>query len=114
MKRIYLLLNAATLLACLFCSPLSGKRKTPQPAEPAAREYWIATLDRTALPVLTALSEQRLKAAMPLETKIDRAQHVGYLEAFGRTLTPGSPRGSNSARTAPSKAGNGRATSNWY
>ena len=87
MKRIYLLLNAATLLACLFCFPLSGKRKTPQPAEPAAREYWIATLDRTALPVLTALSEQRLKAAMPLETKIDRAQHVGYLEAFGRTLT---------------------------
>nr|WP_316616424.1 DUF2264 domain-containing protein [uncultured Alistipes sp.] len=87
MKRIYLLLNAATLLACLFCSPLSGKCKTPQPAEPAAREYWIATLDRTALPVLTALSEQRLKTAMPLETKIDRAQHVGYLEAFGRTLT---------------------------
>lgn len=87
MKRIYLLLNAATLLACLLCSPLSGKRKSPQPAEPAAREYWIATLDRTALPVLTALSERRLKTDMPLETKIDRAQHVGYLEAFGRTLT---------------------------
>ena len=47
MKRIYLLLNAATLLACLFSLPvpLSGKRKTPQPAEPRPRECWIATLD---------------------------------------------------------------------
>lgn len=97
MKRIYLLLNAATLLACLFCSPLSGKRKNSATGRTRGREYWIATLDRTALPVLTALSEQRLKAAMPLETKIDRAQHVGYLEAFGRTLTRDRP----VARTRP-------------
>ena len=40
---------------------------------------------RTALPVLTAL--ERRPSGDAAQTKIDRAQHVGYLEAFGRTLT---------------------------
>lgn len=79
---------AITLLLVMIASvPTSAKRKTAQPTELTPRAYWISTLDRVALPVLTALSEERLKKEMPLETKIDRAQYVGYLEAFGRTLT---------------------------
>lgn len=76
------------LLAAVVCfPPLGAAAPKKKAAAPCAREYWTATLDRVALPVLTALSDGRLRETMPLETKIDRAKYVGYLEAFGRTLT---------------------------
>jgi hypothetical protein len=54
------------------------------------RDYWIATLDRIARPVLTALAEKRLKRDMPVETspgnKTDRRSYT-HLETLGRTLT---------------------------
>ena len=56
----------------------------------ADRAYWIKTLDRIARPILTALSQRRLKAIMPVETnppgRADRRQYT-HLEALGRTLT---------------------------
>src|SRR5438093_651774 len=53
------------------------------------RAYWVATLDRIARPVLSALAARRLKVAMPVETspgnKGDRKTYT-HLEALGRTM----------------------------
>ncbi len=57
------------------------------------RSLWLASMDRTARPVLTALAEDRLKETMPVQGKLpkeDRMQYT-YLEAFGRTLTGMAP-----------------------
>ena len=59
-----------------------------------ARAEWISLLERIAKPVLSALSEQKLKALMPVEAphgnREDRAQFT-YLEAFGRLLAGMAP-----------------------
>src|SRR5436305_1265953 len=61
---------------------------------PEDRAYWMATLDRIARPVLTALAARRLKATMPVETspgnKDDR-KTFAHLEALGRTIAGISP-----------------------
>jgi hypothetical protein len=70
---------------------------TALPAAPAAaadqqsdRAYWIATLSRISDPVLTALSQRKLKATMPVEAPhgnaAERKQYT-YLEAMGRLLS---------------------------
>ncbi|MCZ8517977.1 MULTISPECIES: DUF2264 domain-containing protein [Paenibacillus] len=51
------------------------------------RTYWIETLCRIAGPVLTALSERRLKALMPVEAHTEGRGQYTHLEALGRTLT---------------------------
>ena len=54
------------------------------------REYWVATLQRIAEPVLTNLSQGKLKANMPVEAShnnvADRRLYT-HLEAIGRLLT---------------------------
>src|ERR1700748_1488583 len=54
------------------------------------RDYWVATLRRIAEPVLTTLSQGKLRASMPVEAshhnETDRKQYT-YLEAIGRLLT---------------------------
>jgi len=53
------------------------------------REYWVQTLTRIAHPVLTALSENKLKERMPVESypgSLEGRKKVTYLEALGRTL----------------------------
>ena len=65
------------------------------PTGPEDRQIWIKTLDRIARPVLTALSQRKLKATMPVEAlrpqlQPDRAKFT-HLEALGRTLTGISP-----------------------
>jgi hypothetical protein len=50
------------------------------------REYWVSVLTKIADPVLVNLSQQKLRANMPVEMgKIDR-KSVTHLEAFGRLL----------------------------
>ena len=52
------------------------------------RRYWLDTMLQIAAPVLRALADDRLREALPIESKSpreDRAQYT-YLEAFGRTL----------------------------
>jgi hypothetical protein len=60
-----------------------------QSAGASDRDNWIDTLKRIADPVLTALSERRLAATMPVEAPhgnaTDRRQYT-YLEALGRLL----------------------------
>lgn len=60
-------------------------------AAPASdRDYWVATLHRIAEPVLSALSQGKLRANMPVEAshhnEADRRMYT-YLEAIGRLLT---------------------------
>lgn len=67
------------------------------PKEPGTvneREYWINNLTRVALPVLKSLSENQLKARMPVECvegSVEGRRKVTYLEAFGRTLAGMAP-----------------------
>src|SRR5581483_3722402 len=60
------------------------------PTQPSDRAYWLSVLTRIAEPVLMALSQQKLKATMPVEAPhnnvADRKQYT-YLEAFGRLLS---------------------------
>ncbi len=49
------------------------------------RELWLKTMLKTADPVLSALSEKRLAATIPVDFHPDRAMYA-CLEAFGRTL----------------------------
>ncbi|HEY3841058.1 MAG TPA: DUF2264 domain-containing protein [Bryobacteraceae bacterium] len=58
------------------------------------RDYWVATLRRIAEPVLTSLSQGKLRVSMPVEAshhnETDRKQYT-YLEAIGRLLTGMAP-----------------------
>jgi hypothetical protein len=54
------------------------------------REYWVDMLSRITLPVLDALSKDKLKELMPVEAlakNVSERQKVTYLEAFGRSLS---------------------------
>src|SRR6476660_7490907 len=56
------------------------------------RKLWLSYMDKIARPVLSNLSEDRLKEKMPviLSKRIDNAESrrkVAYLEALGRTLS---------------------------
>jgi hypothetical protein len=54
------------------------------------REYWVQLLTSVANPVLTALSERKLKETMPIEAprgNLEERRQFTYLEALGRTLT---------------------------
>jgi len=52
----------------------------------ADRKYWVDTLVRIAHPVLYALSERKLRKAMPVEGWTDDRSEYTHLEALGRTL----------------------------
>ena len=58
------------------------------------RASWVAMLDRICRPLFGALSERRLKAAMPVEAFAGEQEHrrqTTYLEALGRSLAGISP-----------------------
>lgn len=63
-------------------------------ASSSDRDYWVAVLSRIADPVLSALSQLKLKVLMPVEAPhgnlADRRQYT-YLEALGRLLAGMSP-----------------------
>jgi hypothetical protein len=53
------------------------------------RAYWVNTLTRITSPVLESLSQEKLKARMPVEAypnSIEGRKKVTYLEAFGRSM----------------------------
>lgn len=60
----------------------------------SVRAEWITMVKKTAGPVLTALSERKLKQVMPVECKPGQEEsrrQCTYLEALGRTLCGISP-----------------------
>lgn len=61
----------------------------PRENNGSEREQWIGTLSRIVLPVLDALSQDKLKARMPVEAVANAHEgrkKVTYLEALGRSL----------------------------
>jgi hypothetical protein len=53
------------------------------------RAFWVATMDKIVRPILTALSQRKLKATMPVEINPgvhSQRRTVTHLEALGRTL----------------------------
>jgi hypothetical protein len=62
----------------------------PLTAAEDVRKRWVMYVEKTAGPVLTALSERRLKQVMPVECKPGQEasrRQCTYLEALGRTLS---------------------------
>lgn len=58
------------------------------------RQYWVQVVTRVANPVLQALSEQKLKATMPVVAphgNVEESKQHTYLEAMGRLLTGMAP-----------------------
>lgn len=89
MKKILLLL----LLFLAGFSSFAREKKGP-PMSP--RQVWLLYMDKIARPVIQPLSEDRLKATLPivLSKTIDNVANrskVAYLEAFARTLCGISP-----------------------
>ncbi|GAA3977354.1 DUF2264 domain-containing protein [Mucilaginibacter dorajii] len=80
------------LIASPFVS--SAQKKHDEPA--STRKLWLNYLDRVARPVMSNLAADQLKEKMPmlLSDRVDNKESrtkVGYLEAFGRTLSGISP-----------------------
>ena len=90
---------AATAVAGMAFQGLATSEAQPSGGAQAAgfaedRASWVAMLDRVCRPLFEALSERRLKAAMPVEAYAGEQQHrrqTTYLEALGRALTGMAP-----------------------
>jgi hypothetical protein len=98
------ILGAANLLlpSCGTNTSTSPLEPTPEPipqspiplVEPKAveggdRSFWLNVLTRLAQPILSRLSEQRLKAEMPVEAApgfVEERRKYTHLEAFGRLM----------------------------
>lgn len=67
----------------------TGRARPNVSSEQTDRDYWVSVLNRLAHPVLSALSEGKLRLNMPIEAPhnnaADRKQYT-HLEAFGRLL----------------------------
>jgi hypothetical protein len=76
------------LFVLLFTTQiLSIKNVNAQDAGFTERQFYVKTLTKIADPVLTALSQNKLKSTMPVEAKVAKDRvYSTYLEAFGRLL----------------------------
>lgn len=63
----------------------------PGKGGPKERSFMVKSLVKIANPVLTALSENKLKAEMPVEEVAKGRDQFTYLEAFGRLLAGMAP-----------------------
>ncbi|WP_244290017.1 DUF2264 domain-containing protein [Flavobacterium resistens] len=83
------------VLICFIISNVEAQSKKPEKDSPEkVREFFVASLVKIGDPVLTALSNNQLKALMPVEKSPgawDERTHVTFLEAFGRTLSGMAP-----------------------
>ncbi len=85
---------------------LAAQVRAASPQE-SDREYWLRTLTRIATPVLTSLSQRRLKLEMPVEAApgvTDRREYT-HLEALGRLLSGMGPWLESGDGEAPRHAG---------
>ncbi|MBQ1866186.1 MAG: DUF2264 domain-containing protein [Bacteroidales bacterium] len=92
MKITRLLAVAAMVLTVVSCGNKSNLKNTY--SDNPDRAIWLDALDRVCEPMLTALSEGRLKADMPVETtnkNLESRLSCTYLEALGRVIVGISP-----------------------
>ena len=88
----FLALTAAMGLILVSCGKTSNLKNTY--SDNPDRAVWLDALDRVCEPMLTALSEGRLKADMPVETtnkNLESRLSCTYLEALGRVIVGISP-----------------------
>jgi hypothetical protein len=84
--------------------PLAHAAAAAEASPAATREYWIQTLTKVGDPVLSALSERKLKATMPVEAphgNADERRQFTHLEALGRLLSGMAPWLESGATTGP-------------
>jgi hypothetical protein len=75
---------------------------SPQASGANDRQTWIEILTRVSYPVLHALSQQKLKATMPVESpqgNVEERKQFTYLEATGRLLAGIAPWIESGAKT---------------
>ena len=82
---------AIFMLACLsFCSLAAGKTSDRGTGFGSDREYWVNVMDRIARPVITALSEDRLRESIPVgrsEAALSSSREfITHMESVGRTI----------------------------
>ena len=93
LRRDLLKSSLATGLATVL-SGSAAASVTSAPEFSSDRSFWLDRMQRVAHPVLSALSQRRLRAAMPVEMRPGSVRPYGAedhhltacLEAFGRTL----------------------------
>jgi hypothetical protein len=86
-RRKFLQTGATVAGMSVFRSPSDAIAAAAPSVED--RGYWIELLTRTAHPILTALSERKLKQVMPVEAphgNVEERRQYTYLEAMGRLL----------------------------
>ncbi len=79
--------SSVLCLLCLLCANFSHAQGQSGAAD---RAYSVQVMQRIALPVLTALSQNKLRQTMPVEGPADRAAYT-HLEAAGRLLAGMAP-----------------------
>jgi hypothetical protein len=87
--RRSLLKAALSSAAVLPTGLLSEALPAAAPATGDDREYWLHTVERVSSPLLEALANNELRAAMPIECaagQIESRRECTHLEAFGRLL----------------------------
>src|SRR5690348_714643 len=85
-RREFLTSTISCGIAGLCSSSATAVAESEIP-HPETRVYWLAVLEKLALPVLESLAQRRLKKVMSVEAAnpADRAKYT-HLEAFGRLL----------------------------
>jgi hypothetical protein len=90
LRRDLLKSTVATGVVTAFSSRAAdAKGSPPAPGSASDRAFWLGQLQRVAHPVLSALSQGRLRATMPVEmARPGRDDHrrTSHLEAVARTL----------------------------
>ena len=80
---------SAPLLASGFSNAHETQADSSKPPAEDHRGYWLSQMQRVCFPVLSALSQDKLVATMPVEAAAGHEQDrrkVTHLEAFARTL----------------------------
>ncbi|AXP82068.1 Endo-1-2C3-1-2C4-beta-glycanase ExsH [Mariniflexile rhizosphaerae] len=93
-KTVKRTLSLIGFLFLITNNTYSQKEESYKDAPKEIRDFFVSSLIRISDPVLTALSENKLKELMPVEKSPhawDERTHVTYLEAFGRTLAGMAP-----------------------
>ena len=88
MDRRSFLQTGATLGTLSFFD--ASSRALPASSGADDRAYWVRLLTKIARPVLSALSERKLKETMPVEAphgNVQERRQFAHLEALGRLLT---------------------------
>ncbi|GAB3920966.1 DUF2264 domain-containing protein [Larkinella terrae] len=79
------------LFSLIILQSVRAQKNAPGNSPTAEREYLVQTLVRIADPVLVSLSQNQLRAKMPIESSGTEREKYTHLEAFGRLLAGMAP-----------------------